>query len=128
MARRAVGLNVTSTRIGAEGFRGGGHTTDPINTVSTSATVAALAVVDLNTATLVAQGATPLQADVNTLAANVALLDTAVATLVAGTGPIPPQVDVVLSYDTTAVGNLSVLERAIAVLLRNVRSSNDFAS
>ncbi len=113
MARRAVGLSVTSTVIGGEGFRGGGGVVDPINTVSTTAVAAAIAV-------LVADGASPTQAHVTTL-------NSAWTTLLAGTGGIPAVTDVVLSYDTTAVGSRSVLEAAVRKLLDGVRASNDFA-
>jgi hypothetical protein len=127
MARRAVGVSLTSTVIGHEGFKGAGHVADPINTVSPTATTAALSQVSTDVAVLVADGATPTQAHVTTLNGHLTTLNSSYSALIAGSGPVPPSSDVVLSYDTAAVGSRSALERAIAVLLHNVMASNDFA-
>jgi hypothetical protein len=128
MARKAYGLGVTSTTIGGEGFRGGSGVADPVNTVSTADTVAALADVVADVAVLVADAASPTQAHVTTLDGHLTTLVAAWDALLAGTGGIPSVSDIVLSYDTTAVGNRSVLKRGIQRLLDGVAATNDFAS
>lgn len=114
MARAAVGLTIASTVIGGEGFRSNGHIADVVNSVSTATVAADIAV-------LVADGATPTQAHVNTL-------DTDWAALLAGTGAVPTFGDVVLSYDIAKVGTKSVLKRAILELLAQIDRTSDFAS
>lgn len=203
MAQKAVGLTVTSTTIGAEGFVGGDRVADPINAAgaatdvtdiaTSSAAITATAALiatdntDLTTATtdigtsstaitataallatdatdigttsdaaveasiavLEADGAVPTQAHVNDLRALWNTMRTRVATFVTNSGtattdastlatqstsltadvaPTPAATDVVLSYDTTAVGNRSVLRRAVNRLLDGVAATNDFAS
>jgi len=103
MARQAFSVAITSTDRGLSGVGDARNCEDPLNTVSTAAVAAAIAV-------LVADGASPTQGHVDTLAA-------AWATLLAGTGGIPARSDVVLSYDRTAAGNLSCLHAAIRKLI-----------
>lgn len=128
MARHAFGLNVNSTTIGGEGFRGGSHVADPINTVSTAATVSALAAVVADVAVLVADGASPTQGHVNTLNGHLTTLNSAWAALLAGTGGIPAATDVVLSYEATAVGSRSVLQRAVNRLMRACAATDDLTA
>ncbi len=69
MARRAVGLSVTSTVIGGEGFRGGGHVADPINSAGSAAAVTAIGTSSTAitaTAALIATDNTNLTTDVTT--------------------------------------------------------------
>ena len=117
MATKAVGLNVTSTTIGAEGFRGVQGVAQPINGATT---VADQAAVEAAVAVLEADGASPTQGHVNSLRTvwNALVLDIAAR---------PAYRDVVLVYDTTAVGNRSVLKRATAQLLDAVAATNDFS-
>jgi hypothetical protein len=190
MARRAVGLTVTSAVNGRAGLRGGGHVADPVNGAGVAAAAAAIAVDSLAitaTAALIATDNTNLTTDVTTnlggdntavedavaalegdppdqgSAAHVATLRTVWNTmkghlttlgthrtslgthsgtatsdavdlasdsddLTAGVAPTPAATDVVLSYDTTAVGNRSQLRLATLQLLDGVAASNDFAS
>ena len=189
MARRAVGLNVTATVIGGEGFRGGGHVADPVNASGSAAAVTAIGTSSTSitaTAALIATDNTNLTTDVTTNlggdntaveAAIVALegdpadqktdahtaavrsawntmkghlttlgthrtslgthsgtatsdastLATRNTTLAAAVAGSPAQTDIVLSYETTNVGNRSVLERGVRQLLDGVKSSDDFA-
>ena len=127
MARRTVGLLVTSPSIvGGESFHGTGHIPDVVNTVATTATVAALAAVVSDVAVLVADAASPTQAHVTTLDGHLTTLNSAWATLLAATGAVPVNKDVILSYDTTAVGNRSTLRKAVNALLDRVAATDDF--
>lgn len=128
MARRAVGLTVTNAIIGSEGFRASGHVADPVNTVSTTDTAAALADVVADVAVLVADGASPTQAHVTTLDGHLTTLNAAWAALLAGTGGVPTATDIVVSYDTTNVASRSILRRGIDVLLTNVEASDDLVA
>lgn len=88
-----------------------GHVSDVVNSVST-------ATVNTDVATLVADGASPTQAHVNTL-------NTDWTALKAGTGAIPAQTDVVLSFDAAVVGTKAKLRAAIEALLRIVEGSDN---
>ena len=118
MARRSVGLTVTSTTIGAEGFRANGHVADPVNGATTASTQAT---VEAAVALLETDGASPTQGHVNSLR-------TAWDALVLNIAGRPAATDVVLSYEVTNVGNRSVLKRAVAQLLDNAAGSNDFSA
>jgi hypothetical protein len=137
MARFAAGLTVGTTTIGAENFSEAKSVADPANASTTAADKATLntadtlalttdkTTVDGNIATLVADGATPTQAHVNTLNTNwttmktdmIALhnaivayeADIAAGTTVGG--------DVILSFDAAKVGKRSVLRRAVDLYL-----------
>lgn len=111
MARHSVSCKIGSTTAGLERFDNLGRTTDVVNTVATT-TVAA------NVATLVADGATPTQAHVTTLNTNW-------TALLAGTGAVPANADVVLSFDTTAVGTRTVLRKAVDAMLRIIEGGNE---
>lgn len=114
MARVSVSLAVVGT-VPAQGnaglFSNKGHVADVTQTVA-STTVAA------NIATLVADGASPTQAHVTTLNTNWALL-------LAGLPGIPPNADVIISYNTTNVVSKNILNRAIADLIHLVNSAGD---
>ena len=112
MARKAVSCAVAYPTI--DGIRQVGNSDDPVNTVSTAATAAAIAV-------LVADGASPTQGHVDTLA-------TAWATLLAGTAPIPGRSDVLISYNTTAVGTKSVLREALRRLVAAAEGNDGLTS
>ena len=90
----------------------GAHSLQPIsdvvNTVMT-ATVAA------DVATLVADGATPTQAHVNTL-------NTDWTALLAGLGSVPTNADVVLSFDTSKITTRSNLRQVVNALLQQMES------
>jgi len=118
MARRAVGLTITSTTIGAEGFRANGHVADPVNGATT---VVDQAAVEAAVVVLEGDGASPTQGHVDALR-------TVWDALVLDIAGVPASAHVVLSYDTTSVGNSSVLKRAVAQLLDNVAGSNDFSA
>ncbi len=117
--RQAFGVTVTSTAADGRGIGIPRNTEDPIS--APTAVVAALAVVDANTATLVGQGATPLEATVTTLAANVALLDAAVAALVL----VSSRSDVMLSWDLDKVPTRSALGIATRKLLVATQASGN---
>lgn len=114
MARFSVALKVLGTKDGAIQFGNAGPVVDVLNSVATTAVAADIAV-------LVADGASPTQGHVNTLA-------TDWTTLLAGLGAIPAQTDVVLSFDATAVARRPVLAEAIRTLQRLVAGSDDLTS
>lgn len=115
MARRAVAAKVASTTIAQGGVKLSflGHVDDVINSVATTT-------VNTDVATLVADGATPTQAHVNTL-------NTDWTALKAGTAIVPPTTDIIISYDITAVGSFNVLKQAVALLLEKIRLTGDLS-
>lgn len=118
MARKAVGVTVTTTTIGAEGFRKIGHVVDPVNGATTAVDQAA---VEAAVAVLEADAASPTQAHVNSLR-------TVWDALVLDISGVPPSSDVVLSYNVVTVGKQSVLRRAVARLLEAVGATNDLTA
>lgn len=100
------------------GFSGGG---DPV--IANQATVtAAEATVNTDVATLVADGATPTQAHVNTLNTDWGTLKTAIdAMTVANSG------DVSVSVDLANVTTKNQLRAAFAELLKMMESSGNFS-
>lgn len=105
MARYAVSLKV----LGDNKSFSGGLAADTVNSVST-------ATVNTDVATLVADGAIPTQAHVNTL-------NTDWSALKAGIGAIPDNTDVVLSFDAAVVKTNTVLRRALRALEKIVEGS-----
>lgn len=98
MARFAV-----SCKVNADGSSAAGVISDVVNSVATTA-------VDTDVATLVADGAAPTQAHVNTL-------NTDWTALKAGTGAIPTNEDVVLSFDASVITTRTKLRNAVQALL-----------
>jgi hypothetical protein len=128
MARISVGLKVKSSLLGqgtGANFRNVGHFADVTQTVSSTAVAADIAAVDAAVATLVADGATPTQAHVTTLNTAQGTLDTDWAALLAGLPGIPAAADVVLSYNATNVVSKNILLRAIDRLVEVVKGSGD---
>ena len=115
MARRAVGITITSTVIGNEGFHKLGAVADPINAATT---VVDQAAVEAAVALLEADAGSPTQGHVNALRTVWDLLK-------ADIGGVPASSDVLLSYDPVAVGNQSVFRRAVAQLVAAAAGAND---
>ena len=102
MSRKSFGLSVKSNAADSPNIMPAHGISDVINTVSTGAVAAAIA-------PLVADGASPTEGHVSTLA-------TAWTALLAGTGPVPTTADAILSIDEVAIGNSSTLRACIRAL------------
>lgn len=108
MARKAIACTV-QTRL-ANGEVSLGRVSNPVDPINGANVTARKTTVASDVATLVADGATPTQAHVNTLNTNWGLLAPDISTY-------PDNVDVVISYEAANVVTKSTLRLAIEALL-----------